>query len=568
MFAPATPSAVVCASGRSFSRQRLTAWLRGSSIRTRIAAVALAAVLPTLAALVVLASRIAQLNQATLAVAATFETIQHGSRVVKLLSDMQLATRAYAISGDSLFLDSYQQARKQWPEAITAAANALRNDPSLIEQLARVEDDANDFFTEWERRLGSMLPAGDDANAWFQLGKDETRMRRITATIAAMVSHKEGEIRTRLQDAEQARRRVYAVVAAISLLAIALLAGLTTILGRSIGRPIEHVVEAAHRLAEGEWGERVPVQGGRETRILANAFNRMTAAVKDARAELAQRNHQLEHTAARLASANEGLVERQRETDDFLYVLSHDLRAPLINIQGFGKRLQSSMTTLETSLADPAKQGDCVKQLQRMNESLKFVNLGTGKIDQLIARLLEIARVSTRPSQYQWVNTEALVHDVLGACRFQLEERGIETTVGTLPPVLADPLQLNQVFTNLIDNAIKYMGQRPLKRISIYVSVSDDRYRFAVQDSGPGIAPKDQEKVFRMFARLNPSASAGEGIGLAVVRAIVNHHGGRIWVESTPEVGTTFYFTLPRPADEKMAAAPGSPASSARAATA
>lgn len=269
--------------------------------------------------------------------------------------------------------------------------------------------------------------------------------------------------------------------------------------------------------------------------------------------------HHLETMAARLATANEDLQERQRETDDFLYVLSHDLRAPLINIQGFGKRLQTDMTSLEGRIADDA---DLAGRLGRMRQSLEFVNAGTAKIDQLISRLLDIARLATRPSRHEWIDASALVRDVINACRFQLDAAAIEVSVDDLPRIWGDPVQLNQVFTNLIDNAVKYMGQSPRRLIAISCTTERDRYRFAVRDSGPGIEAKDREKVFRLFARLAPNGTAGEGVGLATTRAIVNRHGGRVWVDSTPGDGSTFYVTLPRDPPRSRDGVPGIPSAS------
>jgi len=253
----------------------------------------------------------------------------------------------------------------------------------------------------------------------------------------------------------------------------------------------------------------------------------------------------LERMAARLATANEDLQERQSETNDFLYVLSHDLRAPLINIQGFGKRLQTDMLGLQDSLPEAASE-DVLRRLGRMQQSLQFLNAGTAKIDQLISRLLELARLATRPGQRLWIDTPAMVSDVISSLRFQLEAAAVDVSVADLPAICGDPVQLNQVFANLIDNAIKYMGTRQRKQITITCDTSGDRYRFGVHDTGPGIDVKDREKVFRLFARIAPNGSAGEGVGLATVRAIVNRHGGRVWVESTPGEGSTFYFTLPR----------------------
>lgn len=524
----------------------MTRRLQQASIKNQILWAALAVLLPMLAALGVLAYRIEQLRAAALVVSATHEAIYEGNRLLKLFSEMQLSVRAYVLAGDEMFFEAYQRARVSWPDAVERAAQPLRGDPAQSERLAEVRRDVGEFLSIWDERLPAVRPGGDDQTAWMRIGEDEGRMRRISATISELVAQEEQVIRGRLAHEELARQRVYMGAVITCVAALALLATFATFLSRSIARPIARVAEAADRLGAGQWDERVPAHGGREARVLATAFNNMAAALQEARSSLAARNRELEQSAARLATANEDLRERQRETDDFLYVLSHDLRAPLINIQGFGKRLQANMTALEGSLRGSAPAGEPETLLRRMAESLRFVNAATAKIDQLISRLLEIARLTTRPTQHQWIDTDAMVRDVIGACQFQLGERGITVSVGGLPRVFGDPVQLNQVFTNLVDNAIKYMGDRPRKQIIISCTGEGERYRFAVQDTGPGIAPKDQEKVFRLFSRLAPSAGPGEGIGLTAVRAIVNRHGGRIWVESTPDVGSTFYFSVPR----------------------
>lgn len=272
------------------------------------------------------------------------------------------------------------------------------------------------------------------------------------------------------------------------------------------------------------------------------------AARRELRAASREKTHLIRHletVTAQLATANEDLHERQRETNDFLYVLSHDLRAPLINIQGFGRRLHSDMTGLESAL-EGASPDEAQRRLRRMQQSLQFLNAGAAKIDQLIARLLEIARLTTRPDRQEWIDTEAMLRHVVDAHRFQLETAHVDVSVGYLPRVWGDPVQLSQVFTNLIDNAVKYMGEGSERKVRVECTTVGGRFRFEVHDTGPGIGAKDQEKIFRLFARLSPNGIAGEGVGLATVRAIINRHGGRIWVESTPGQGSTFYFTLPR----------------------
>jgi signal transduction histidine kinase len=521
----------------------LARWWRRRSVQAQVLAVSFAALLPVLAALVVLTYRIEQMRVAADMVTSTYDALNVGHRLVKQFAEMRMAVNAYALTGSDLFMDQFARARAAWSQVEAAASGSISRDPSREQRLSRVFSDVERFQLDWDDRLSTLQPGSNLLEARARMLEDEKRMRRISSAIAQFVAEEETAITSRLEEAERARNRVFTVAVATCIATVGLLAALTSLLGRSIARPIRRVADAAERLGAGQWEERVAPHGGRETQMLARAFNHMADELQRTQASLDARNRELEQFSARLATVNEDLRDRQREVDDFLYVLSHDLRAPLINIQGFSKRLQGSMEAVAASLAEAP---EATKHLARMGESLRFVHLGVTKIDQLIARLLEIARLTTRPDAREWVDMHAVATDVLGACRFQLEERGIEAAVDPLPRVFGDPVQLNQVLTNLIDNAIKYMGDRPTKRIAVGCTQDGDRYRFAVSDTGPGIAPKDRDKVFRMFTRLDPGATQGEGIGLAAVRAIVNRHGGRIWVESTPDVGSTFYFTLPQ----------------------
>lgn len=520
---------------------------KGRTIRFQITLVAGTVVLPMLLGLGILAYSVGQMQNATLAVKSAYETIDLGHRLVRQFAEIQMAVHAYAYSGQAIFMDAYQQGRRDWSQAEAAASGSIAQDEARAKHFLAIEEDVDEFFNGWEERLNTLTPGANDPETLQRINEDQGHVRRISASIGEFVRDEEAAIRQRLDDEDRARNQVYISAIAGSAGSILLLAVFATMLGEAIARPIHNVAEAARRLGEGEWENRATPQGGRETRTLAVTFNNMADALQQARTALDARNKELWDLSSRLTTVNEDLVDRQREQEDFLYVLSHDLRAPLINIQGFTKRLQTAMTAMEGALAEEQTvPPEATKQLARMHESLKFVNAGTSKIDQLIARLLDVARLTTRPNKHQWVDMKSLATDALSACRFQMEERGIEASIGDLPKVHADPVQINQVLTNLVDNAIKYMGDRPVKRISITCVPQGDRYRFGVEDTGPGISPKDKEKVFRMFARLAPNASQGEGIGLAAVRAIVNRHGGRIWVESTVGVGSAFYFTLPK----------------------
>lgn len=522
---------------------------RGWSIRSLLMVTVGAVLLPMLSALGILAQRVGVMRDATLAVKEAYETIQLGHFLVAQFHEIQLSVHAYALTGNREFLTIYQNGRRDWSQTDIAVSAAIRKEPALSERFLKIEQDVEDFFTEWEDRLASMQPGSQSQADMARIDEDKEQVARIAASIAGFVREEEEKVRERLAEEDAAQAQVYYSAIGTSVLAVLLLVLFASMLGRSIAWPIHRVAEASVRLGEGFLEERVEPSGAREPRILATAFNQMAAALQQARAALDARNQELELFAGRLKNANEDLLERQRESEDFLYVVSHDLRAPLINIQGFTKRLQTSMATVDSSLSTVEVPEDARKHLSRMGESLKFIQSGTAKIDQLIARLLEISRLTTRAKERQWVDMNVVAREVVQALQFQMEERGIEPVIGKLPKVLGDPVQLNQVLSNLVDNAVKYMGDRPTKRISITATPERERYRFAVKDTGPGISETDKEKVFRMFARLDPTKTQGEGIGLTAVRTIVNRHGGRIWVESELGEGSTFYFTLPKHAE-------------------
>jgi signal transduction histidine kinase len=524
--------------------------IKGRSVRTQILYASCSVLVPMVLALGFLVFQLERMREATLAIKSAYEAIDVGHRLQAKFKDTEMAVHAFALTGDQHFLTAYRDGRREWSVIEIAASGLIRSRPEDFQnRFIAIEGEVDDFFMQWEEHLGTFAPGSNDPQARELIRDDRERAQRIGESIADFVRQQESDVLAVLAREERERSRAYYGTVLTSVGSVVLLVVFAIVMGRAIAWPIWQVSEAARLLGEGHWDQRVVPRGGRETRVLAAAFNRMADALKEARESLAARNQDLEETALRLAMLNDDLRDRQKESEDFLYVLSHDLRAPLINIQGFAKRLHNSMNKLETGLSNGGAPEDAEAHLKKMTESLKFINAGTTKIDQLIARLLEIARLTTRPNEACWTDMEAMARHVVDACQFQLQERSIQARVGELPYVFGDPTQLNQVLTNLVDNAIKYMGDRPEKRIDITCSPVGDRYRFAVQDTGPGISRDNKEKVFRMFTRLAPGQAKGEGIGLAAVRTIVNRHRGRIWVESTEGVGSTFYFTLPKNPD-------------------
>jgi signal transduction histidine kinase len=250
-----------------------------------------------------------------------------------------------------------------------------------------------------------------------------------------------------------------------------------------------------------------------------------------------------------LERRKEQLEAKNREMADFLYVVSHDLRAPLINLEGFSRALEASIGTLDRMMTERGRVAavDPWPELRsEIGESLEFVLRSVSKMDFLVKGLIELSRIDTRPQHPEAVDLNRTVESVLGSLQYLINERGIAVEIEPLPTVRGDPVRLNQVFGNLIDNAIKYMKPEGEAKIHVGCRTNGVGNLFFVHDTGVGIRDEDQSKVFRLFTRLNPKSSSGEGLGLTAVKKIVERNGGRIWVESEVGTGSTFWFTWPQ----------------------
>jgi len=285
-------------------------------------------------------------------------------------------------------------------------------------------------------------------------------------------------------------------------------------------------VSAGIALVSMSAGERLRLREFRSRREAAEAYEKKS----DLAAELADKTAQLE-------SLN-------REMEDLLYVASHDLRAPLINVQGFSRELQFGVEQLRSL---NGKSPEAKAALAEFDESLRFILAAAGRMDALITSLLSISRIATRTNPTEQVDLDTLLRKVAESFQFQLSDKRITLQIDPLPAVCGDPVRLGQLFSNLIDNAIKYMTDGPERLIHVGVSPAGQvpEYRFFVRDTGPGIPAGQHEQIFRLFRRLGNGSCPGEGIGLTMARKIVEKHGGKMWVESTEGAGSTFWFTLP-----------------------
>jgi PAS domain S-box-containing protein len=245
--------------------------------------------------------------------------------------------------------------------------------------------------------------------------------------------------------------------------------------------------------------------------------------LKRAEREVRRLNADLEQRQVALEAAN-------RELEAFSYSISHDLRAPLRAIDGFSRILVKDFKdTLPPQAA---------RYLQLVRDS-------TVQMGQLVDDLLEFSRLSRQQPQKQAVNIEALVRATMMDLLLNYSDRDIQVSIGALPACEADPVLLKQVLVNLCSNALKFTATREKTQIAIDSQQTDEGCVYSVADNGVGFDMRYADKLFGVFQRLHRAEDfEGTGVGLAIVQRILHRHGGRIWVESAVDTGTTFYFTL------------------------
>jgi signal transduction histidine kinase len=411
-------------------------------------------------------------------------------------------------------------------------------------------------YRAWADEAKRMLTNGQREQLVMQLKDTEGphRLNDFRSNLAKFMETEQRLAVERAEDVEDAKDWLNSVLIA-SVLGSILAAGIAVyIFSRNIGGRLTVLSANAQRLAEGE-PLAARVGGSDEISLLDDVLHRSSERIMDANLAAASYREELESRARELAELNNHLRQQTQDNEMFIYSVSHDLRSPLVNLQGFSKEITHATRELTAEIertdlppADKKKVSELVNE--DIGTSLKFIQSAVTRAAGIIDAMLRLSRVGRVEYQQQRNDLTPILQRVVDAMSGTIREKGVTINIGALPEVHGDPTAIEQIFGNLVGNAVNYLDPKRPGQIEVGYEtdrpdVGDGLNVYYVKDNGLGIPATHMPKMFSAFQRLHGSVAQGEGVGLALVKRMVERHGGKIWVESTEGVGTTFFVALP-----------------------
>jgi signal transduction histidine kinase len=428
-------------------------------------------------------------------------------QVLLMVRRAESAQRGFLLTNDPSYLDPYNDSIDQVMPALDELAASLAEAPSQQEALARVEPLMRQKVDEL-RETVRLHKSGESERALALVKSNEGLhlMENAAAISQQIITEQRRLVQEHIARSNRTDNGLLYATGLGSLLVV-ILAGLSVVGLRASNRERD---AAQRALVEANAG-------------LEDAVAERTGALQDANEEI------------------------QR----FAYIVSHDLRSPLVNIMGFTSELEALRKDIFAELAAVPERDEAAlareTQLgQDFDEAVHFIKTAIAKMDRLIDAVLRLSREGRREFRPEALDMTELVRNLAGTVAHQTTELGATLTVEPLPGVTSDRLALEQIFSNLIDNALKYLRAEEPGRIEIRGRAGPTSVTYEVRDNGRGIDPRDHERVFELFRRSGPQDRPGEGIGLAHVRALVRRLGGTLTLQSMLGQGSTFIVTLPR----------------------
>jgi len=473
---------------------------------------------------VISASSVVLVNEARKDSASVVRTVEVENHINALLLDIQRAestARGYLLTSGPEFLRDHDAAVAQVLPDLEKLTQSIRDNPVQVENARKLRSAIEARLGQFAQEM-DFVKQGDPTSATTLVR--EAAAGNIAATIRdiaqAMWAEEDRLLAARTATADRTQQLASVVTVVGSGLVIAL-AGISIFLVR-----------------------------------------RSSRARDQAEMNLRDSNINLEATVdERTADLREANDEIQR----FAYIVSHDLRSPLVNIMGFTSELEELRGDIfkriaalaraqstapqgpenATDTVEPVLEGADQQLSEDFSEALGFIKSSIGKMDRLISAILNLTREGRREFEPVRIDTTELIEGIVETVAHQAAEAQAQIQLGKLPNIVSDRLALEQIFSNLIDNALKYLKPGVPGEISVRGRTKLGFAIFEVSDNGRGVDPKDHQRIFELFRRAGTQDKPGQGIGLAHVRALVRRLGGTMSVASELHRGSTFTITLP-----------------------
>jgi signal transduction histidine kinase len=449
------------------------------------------------------------------------------------LTEAETGLFGFIITGEEAFLSPYLGATNRIHRLIVELRKATENDPRQQARLDALEPLIAKRLAFVEHRAEARRTEGLEAAIELVRRREaKTVMDALRDQIAEMKRAQKQLLEDRKQIAWKRARTTLGWVVGFGGLSVA-------ILGLIFWRLLHE--NTRRRQSEASLED--------ERNALEQRVQERTACLARSNASLQLEIAERQQAERKLSETAHALVEKNKDLETLVYIASHDLRSPLVNIQGFSNELSNACSRLRQHFEagnrelSPEDIHSLLKQ--DIPEAIQYIMAGVTRMDTLLGGFLRYSRLGRAALNIEPLNIAPMLRHIARTMEFQVSRAGATLEIDPVPSCLGDAVQVNQVFSNLLDNALKYLSPDRAGRIHVSGWLENGQAVYRVTDNGIGIAPEHHGKVFEIFQRLNPASGNGEGLGLAIAQRIIERLNGKIWVKSEPGRGSKFYVSLP-----------------------
>lgn len=467
--------------------------------------------------------------------------------LLNALLDQETAVRGYAVSGKPADLGPYREGLDQEKAVMASMGELIGDYPQIGRELRTVQERVE----EWRRSVAEpVITTTERSGTRAGQALVTDRARQQFDEVRASVSRLQDEIlAAREQSADAVRNSSNVLVVLLIIAALVVVVAGTVLLlslDRMVIRPLTGLATQVREVAGGDYQHRIATVGPPEFIRLGDDVDAMRQKIASDLAEVRQARERIEWVNSQLQKQAEELTRSNRDLEQFAYVASHDLQEPLRKVASFCQLLQRRY----------AGQLD-----ERADQYIAFAVDGAQRMQRLINDLLAFSRIGRLTTGFTEVDLNKVLGDVAAQTEAARQYADAELTWTEMPVIRGEEPLLTNLLANLVSNSIKFRRPDVPPKVHVSARLVGSEWEITCQDNGIGIEPEFADKIFVIFQRLHSKdAYPGTGIGLAIVKKIVEYHGGRVWVDTDVPEGTAIRFTLPAlPEDVEAAAAADAP---------